>query len=380
MARPARDTSFGPAIGVPSRRVAARAWWGYALAVLALAVGGKSADAASGVSVTVVESVSGNSGHKMQYEWVNGATALGYSVVTVDQVALDTNAFFATTDVLVVSSGTIGLTATRVSMIQAFLQQGGSVYLQSEYQASYTTNQAFASIVNAAGGAFTWDATTSGTLAPMTVSGALATQPNAVPALTYFWYGARGTAGAGVTPFLHFGGFDYGWIFQAAAGVGAIATTTDQDWVNQANSPALVENILVALADAATSCNTEFGAGCPGSGGFVPALEVVGCATPGAPIQVAVSQGLGGSSAILIVGTTPTSAPVGGGCTLLVSPALLVGPLPLGGAAPGAGGTTIPAVIPPAAPPVVIHLQAFVIDPATPIGFAATAGVHMPIS
>ncbi len=198
-------------------------------------------------NVTIIESQSTMTAHDMDVEWRNVASGMGFTAAIFPQSTLDTTAFFATTDILVISSGIIGLSTTAVSNIQAYVAQGGQVYLQGEYLTSYGTNIAFNTIVNALGGGFSLGGTTSGDLVPMSISGVLSTTPNAVPSIGYHWYGAWGTAGALVTPFMHYGGQDFGWMFEAAGG-GKIVHNTDQDWVRVTTSPALLENFLTYLS------------------------------------------------------------------------------------------------------------------------------------
>ncbi len=163
------------------------------------------------------------------------------------QSTLDTTAFFATTDILVISSGVIGLSSTAVSNIDAFLAAGGNVYLQGEYLASYGTNIAFQTIVTGSGGGFAIGGTVSGDLQPMAVSGVLSNTPYVTGSLTYHWYGCNGTSGAGITPFMHFGGSDFGWTYDYPGG-GRLVHNTDQDWIRVNTNTLLVANICIGFA------------------------------------------------------------------------------------------------------------------------------------
>lgn len=197
-------------------------------------------------AVTIIESASG--GHTMDTVWAGVATGMGHTPVIVPQTTLDTTGFFATTDILIVSSGVLALPGNRVSTIQQFIEQGGPVFLQSEYVCSWDTDVAFATLVANLGGSHTWIDTVPGVLAPMNVLGIFATTPNNVPSIGYFWYGCRGTGGAAITPFLEYGGDYFGFAFKSANPAhGVLITTTDQDWVQESTSPELMENILTAL-------------------------------------------------------------------------------------------------------------------------------------
>lgn len=122
-----------------------------------------------------------------------------------------------------------------------------------------------------------------------------------------------------------------------------------------------------------------YGAGCAGSGGLVPALDVAGCAKLGDTVAVSLSNALGGSTSAMLVSLGQASVPLGGGCTLLVQPTPIAIVIPLGGVGPGAGAFTLPGVIPLTSPIVDVYLQVFVAEPTLPLGLAATNGVKMPI-
>ncbi|MFG0317219.1 MAG: hypothetical protein ACF8XB_08105 [Planctomycetota bacterium JB042] len=134
---------------------------------------------------------------------------------------------------------------------------------------------------------------------------------------------------------------------------------------------------------AGSSCGASqlvYGAGCFGTGGFVPSLTVEGCVEIGAQIQLLYANGLGGRPAVLMIGTQKVQTPIGGGCDLLVSPLALVTPaFVLGGAGAGNGTATLPAVVPPAASGVTLTLQGASGDAFNQIGFVVTNGVELKI-
>jgi hypothetical protein len=92
---------------------------------------------------TIIESQSANAGHNMDLNWRTVLLGMGHNAVIVPQTTLDNNAFFGGTDVLIVSSGVITLSAPRRAIIQQFMQTGKSVYIQGEYLTTYSTNQVF---------------------------------------------------------------------------------------------------------------------------------------------------------------------------------------------------------------------------------------------
>jgi|ERR1039458_2392400 hypothetical protein len=168
---------------------------------------------ASAFHVTIIESESYNSGHVMDNVWRGVVTSMGFTGTIVPQTTLDNNTFFATTDLLIISSGVINLPGNRIATIQAFLQTGKPAYLQTEYDYTlYTANQAYATIVNNLGASFVWGGTTAGVLAPMNELGTFATNNNAVAPLTYFWYGCYATCvSSNIEYMLEYGGQYFGF-------------------------------------------------------------------------------------------------------------------------------------------------------------------------
>ena len=155
-----------------------------------------SACAVKATNVVIIESQSFNSGQVMDQNWLTVCQGLGYTAAIYPQTELDIDTWFSTTDVLIISSGVINIPQNRIDTIQAFLMQGGRVYVQAEYLNTYGGNIAFQDVVNATGGVFQWDPnTTAGTLAPMAVLGSLGNTPNVVAPLTYFWYGNENAPG-----------------------------------------------------------------------------------------------------------------------------------------------------------------------------------------
>lgn len=188
------------------------------------------------------------SGNSMHLVWEGVANGMGHTATVVPTTTLDDTGFFATTDILIVSDGLESLSPTHTTNIQGFIEQGGAVYMQSEYQCPLSTNVTFAIIVSALGGTHTWIDTVDGDLQPMNVLGLYSTTPNNVSSIGYYWYGCRGTGDGTITPFLEFGGDYFGFAFKSTNPAhGVMITTTDQDWVNQSVSLELMENILNSL-------------------------------------------------------------------------------------------------------------------------------------
>jgi len=123
-----------------------------------------------------------------------------------------------------------------------------------------------------------------------------------------------------------------------------------------------------------------YGDGLAGSGGFVPRLTSVGSPSIGRRLHLDVSEGLGGASAVVGLGTNgPAASPFNGG-TLLVAPPMIQLPLVLGGASgvPGAGAGTVQVVIPNMLELIGTrwNVQAFVLDPGAPQGMSLSAAVE----
>lgn len=197
------------------------------------------------LNITIVESQSAFAGHDMDVEWFNHLLTLGHTPVIVPQTTLDNNTFFTTTDILIVSSGVITIPANRVNTIIQFLQTGKPVYLQSEYQATYSSNQAYATIIATLGGTFQWTTAFSGDLQPMNVLGTYATTPTIVSPLSYFWYSVAGTGDCNLHNILEYGGAHHGFQYVPLnTSWGSIITTADQDWVRTTTSPNLLTNII----------------------------------------------------------------------------------------------------------------------------------------
>jgi WD40 repeat protein len=124
---------------------------------------------------------------------------------------------------------------------------------------------------------------------------------------------------------------------------------------------------------------TSYGAGCPGSGGFVPALSMSGCATAGGAVTLSIDDALGGSRGFLLLGLGRGSKQLKG-CTLLVDPLVLpFVPVVFGGSGPGNGSLEIPAVLPPDMPKIVFTLQTWILDPGGVKGLATTNGVEVSV-
>lgn len=108
-----------------------------------------------------------------------------------------------------------------------------------------------------------------------------------------------------------------------------------------------------------------YGTGTPGKGGFVPSIALSGSPAIGDDVTLSVSNGRGGASALLLVGSARANIPFAGGAILVEAPWVLVDLL-LGGTpgVPGAGVLDVTDTIPddPALVGVVVDFQVLVAD------------------
>lgn len=207
------------------------------------------------VNVTIIESLTGNWWAVQDSIWKDVAVGMGYNATIVPQSTLDTITNLNTTDVLVVSSGTISQTGTNhIETIRQYVMSGRPAYIQSEYLGTFGGTITFDSVMQAVGANFSWTGTISGSLVPMNILGTFATTPNTVSVLNYFNYGYAGT-GTGVEKFLEYQGNFFGFCYSdTTCEKGTVITTSDEDWAWNNQSPALMGNILYRLAN---SCETS---------------------------------------------------------------------------------------------------------------------------
>ena len=211
----------------------------------------------SALNIHIIESQSGPS-QTMDIRWEAICLGMGHSPVIYPYTHLDVLANFSSADILIVSSATLSNLMPfpqRVANIQQFLQSGGKIYLQSEYDVIFDGNQAFQTIVNNSGGFFSWTGTVTGMLTP-NVTGSMANNYSQTQPIPNFWYGHSIDPCSSVEMFLEFGGQFLGCIFCHPSG-GRISTTSDQDWTFIGNGPpsdSLMQNIVFNLSQPNYNC------------------------------------------------------------------------------------------------------------------------------
>ena len=121
----------------------------------------------------------------------------------------------------------------------------------------------------------------------------------------------------------------------------------------------------------------QYGTGIPGAGAVIPTLGEIGPFRPGISCELRIRGGVGGASGLLALGSAPANSPLLGG-TLLVTPDMTIS-IQLGGSpgVPGAGGFTIPFVMPAGIAGGTFFHQAGFADPAAPSGVSATNGLEI---
>lgn len=181
--------------------------------------------------------------------WRALAVGLGMTATIEPASIMDSIDSLGATDILIVADP-YSITPAQTNVVRQFVEGGGGVYLGGEWRIHYAGNVAFASIVNALGGEFTWVGSVEGDLSPLPILGCLGQHPAELAPLPYFWYGAEGT-GEGWDAFMEWGGRPVGYRFcSPGAGEGLVFHTTDNDWINRgaAEHRALQSNILARLA------------------------------------------------------------------------------------------------------------------------------------
>ncbi|GAB4149885.1 MAG: hypothetical protein Fur0037_18270 [Planctomycetota bacterium] len=122
----------------------------------------------------------------------------------------------------------------------------------------------------------------------------------------------------------------------------------------------------------------HYGTGTPGSGSFVPALDLSGDWHIGTTAVISASNLLGGSFCVLMFSGFPADFPTNGIRALVEPSTMLPWPGHASGSGPGAGGATFAFLIPnqTALDGTDLYLQIVGFDPAGPQGVSASDGLH----
>lgn len=128
----------------------------------------------------------------------------------------------------------------------------------------------------------------------------------------------------------------------------------------------------------------SYAAGCAGSGGFTPNLDMTGCLTPGGEGTMEIDSGLGGSLAFILVGTGQNPLQISGlGCPVDVAPLTpprIVG-FTLDGVGDGNGtksfGVDVNMIV---SGPLVRTLQLIVADPGGAGGYSTSNAIQITVN
>jgi hypothetical protein len=120
--------------------------------------------------------------------------------------------------------------------------------------------------------------------------------------------------------------------------------------------------------------SARYGAGCTGSGNYVPDLRVAGCPAADETVWFGVSGGLGGSPCFFVQGTQAVDLPFLPGCNLLVGllPSVVTAVGNLSGSVAGAGSLSVPFRITPNLLGLELATQAVILDSGSTNGLITT--------
>lgn len=193
-------------------------------------------------NIVIIESQSFDVEHNMDERWQSIFMEKGISVDLSPQNTLNLLDNLIDVDFLIISHGLIQLNSTQLQVIKQYIQQGGNVYLQSEYQIQSAGNQAFSQLVEHLGGSFSWLGENAGNIIPLNITGSFSDLEDP---LSFFWYGAYGSGDEHIFPFLENNDKNYGFYFCSPNPEdGLLITISDQDWIRHNTNPALMHQII----------------------------------------------------------------------------------------------------------------------------------------
>lgn len=147
--------------------------------------------------------------------------------------------------------------------------------------------------------------------------------------------------------------------------------------VFESDSPAEAQLYNITF-DADPACGgsiAQGGAGCAGSNGCTPALNLTGCPQSNQSVTLSINNAFGGSSAILLMGLSSASIPASNGCILRVGTSLPITiTLPLLGVGACSGAVSVPTTLPVLSPST-LHFQAVCGDPGKAGGFTLSNSI-----
>lgn len=215
----------------------------------------------SALNINIIQATS-NGNTPAYYRWETIALSMGHNAVIHPKTFLDVMANLTATDILIlaIASDASVYTPARIANIVLYLQQGGKVYLQSEYSVTYAGNIAYEAVVNALGSQFAWQTQPlTGFLNSVQIVGSIATDSSmAVPLTQSFWWGDPADCDDGMEHFLEYNGDYLGFIYCVPASQGRIITMSDQDLIQNFFTNAvdsLMRNIITNLSKTSYNCD-----------------------------------------------------------------------------------------------------------------------------
>jgi hypothetical protein len=209
--------------------------------------------------ISIVDSQSYKALHRMDVVWRDVATDMGHlatihpASLLLDAAALDV------ADVLIVSSPFTEQSPEAVANVDAFINAGKGVYIQSEFTCTLPGNKVFKELVNTNGGSFDYTTSPSAHIYDQTqILGCLGVYPEPAPSLSYFWAtcAVLGYAESVETivwsdPYYSMG---FSFCVNTSEQPGLVMTITDKDWINRHElneyAKPLMRNIIARLAHA----------------------------------------------------------------------------------------------------------------------------------
>lgn len=193
-------------------------------------------------NIVIIESQSFDVAHDMDEHWKSILSEKGISAEIYPKTTLNLLSNLNNVELLIISNGLIEISSDQLQVIEQFIQQGGHVYLQSEYLIQSQGNQAFSQLVENLGGNFNWEGEMAGNLTPVEITNDFSEVGDFLP---YFWYGAFGSGDDSIIPFLEKNNRAYGFYFCSVnPQYGKLITISDQDWIRFDMKPELMHQVI----------------------------------------------------------------------------------------------------------------------------------------
>lgn len=209
-----------------------------------------SATAYANLRVTIVKTDDNLCGQIGDF-WKTAALSLGYTVTFRPPSFLSQSVHSYQTDIIIVACDKVNLDALQTQTIKSFVEEGGGVFIQAEFDRLKANNIAFEKLVNDLGGIFAWKGTTNGNIVPQTVLSTMSYVNNVISVLDdAFFFGCYGEGENGVKPILERKDKFYGFMFcPDRISDGRLMCVSDQDWLFYDNDKHLfLQNALVHLS------------------------------------------------------------------------------------------------------------------------------------